>query len=387
MKRENFWRVLGAGGALAACITLAVVLGLGGAKPVNAAVIFDSLRDAIRKSLWIEIDNVSDDGITANGRVLLVFNESSPPVDGQPEDAVNDVAASFVELRVTAAEDHEDFAGLDLEAVAGVAPGNQWAFVQTHHIPASLFAETPMLALFAPMLNQGILVDLEQLDAGNASTQSVETGPGGGPVARFTFSTANDDTANDDSEKAQKETLLEFSFSTTQESDADGDSSGSTADDVNEQLHGLMFGADFQNSADTPEAQAAIEAHMQMVKNFLTGRFSPDQMTQFIDMVESSADTTTVTPNADGSFLLRASGFNFGGHASVDEDLVLEIEYRENGGIESVKLLNIGDGAGQLRFVFSDDDATAEVFDRSLFATRDGVRTINGMGDLFGGGQ
>ncbi|MCB9854033.1 MAG: hypothetical protein H6819_13105 [Phycisphaerales bacterium] len=387
MKRENFWRVLGAGGALAACVTLAVVFGLGGTKSVNAAMIFDSLRDAIRKSLWIELDNVSDEGITANGRVLLVFKDDESPAGNLPGSVDDDVAASYVELHVTAADDHEDLAGLDLEAVVGMAPGNQWAFLQTHHIPANLFAEAPMLAFFAPALNQGILLDLAQLDASNASTQSVGTGPGGGPVAKFSFSTGGNEGSSDNDEESETQNVLEFSFSTNHGADADDNANGSTADDVNDHLHGLMFGSDFHASADTPEAEAAIEAHMQMVKDFLTGRFTPEQMTQFIDMIEASADSTTVTPNADGSFLLRASGFDFGGHADVDEDLVLEIEYRENGGIDSVKLLNIGDGAGQLRFVFSDEDANADVLDRSRFSSREGVRTINGLGDLFGGGQ
>ncbi|MCA9254592.1 MAG: hypothetical protein KDA33_03100, partial [Phycisphaerales bacterium] len=99
MKREKFWKVLGAGGAMAACVTLAVILGLGGTKSVNAAAIFDSLRDAIRKSLWIEIDNVQAEGVTANGRVLLVFADRDENV--APTDANDALDASFVEIRMT----------------------------------------------------------------------------------------------------------------------------------------------------------------------------------------------------------------------------------------------------------------------------------------------
>jgi len=389
MKRENFWRVLGAGGALAACITAAVVFGVGSARTVEAAAIFDSLREAIRKSLWIEIDDVSSEGMTANGRVLLVFNEqdgdASEASDNADVNLDDDVAASFVELRVTAAADHAEYPGLDLEAAIGMRPGDEWGFMQMHHIPDTLFTETPMLRLFAPMLNNGVVVDFDKLGLGERMKHGVAPGPGGGPSANFTFSSSSAGAKGADKEEDEKGTVLSLSFGTVPEGDESGEAEGdATVDHLNEHLHGLMFGADYHDDANSPEAQAALDEHMQMVKAFLTGRFTPELMETFIDHVESSAANTDVTAMADGSFLLRASGFDFGGHAGADDDLVLEIVYRKSTGIERVDLLNLGDGAGRLGFECSDADATAPEFDRTRYVTREGVRVIDGLNDLFG---
>ncbi len=378
MKRENFWRMLGAGGALAACVTMMVVLGLGGTNKVEAAVIFDSLRDAIRRSLWIDIDDVSAEGITANGRLLLVFSENA-------EDTTDTgIAASYVEVRMNAADDHATMPGLDLEASFAIAPDNQWGYVKTHHIPQPLFTETPMLGLFAPALNSGILIDLDAIDSTNAGNV-VLGNHGGSPVAKFSFSTGSSSASSapaDDDE--QTETMLEFSVSTSEALDNANTSEDSTVDHVNEHLHGMMFGSDFQTSADSPEAAAAMESHMRMVRDFLTGRFTAEQMNEFINMIESSASETTVTQNPDGSFLLTASGFDFGEHASADNDIVMEVTYWDNSGIDNVRLLNFGEGLGTLRMTFSDDDVTADVFDRTRYASRDGTRTVNQLSDLFG---
>lgn len=390
MKRERFWQVLGGCGALAACVTVAVVLGLGGAKTVEAAAIFDSLRAAIRNSLWMEIDNVQSDDITVNGRVLLVFDDTAgDAVNANDNGDADRISASYVDLHVQASDDNPDFPGLDLEVAAGMKPGSEWAFVQTHHIPQTLFDQAPMLGMFAPMLNNGLLLDVAALDQSIGSHQSVGAGANGGPVARFTFSTGgNNDAADDVTAESDDDssTILNLSFSTTQSSDDNMPTGDDTADAVNEELHETMFGSDFHVSSDSPEAAAAIEAHMQMVKDFITGRLSPEQVQQFIDMVQQSASETTVTPNPDGSYLLRASGFDFGDFANSDDDIALEIVYRDDTGIDSVDLLNIGEGTGRLRFTFSEDDANADVFDRSRYAQRPGVRSVSSLGDLLGFG-
>lgn len=381
MKRENFWRVLGAGGALAACVTIMVVLGLGGTNKVEAAVIFDSLRDAIRRSLWIDIDDVSADGITANGRLLLVFAENAENV---PESNTTGIAASYIDVRMTAADDHATMPGLDLEAAIAIAPLNQWGYVKTHHIPQPLFVETPMLGLFAPALNSGILIDLESIDAANAG-HLMMSAHGHAPVAKITFSTGTGSASSAPAdEDEQTETLLEFSVSTSEAPDDANASEDLTVDHVNEHLHGMMLGSDFQTSADSPEAAAAMELHMVMVRDFLTGRFTAEQMNQFIDMIESSASETIVAQNPDGSFLLTASGFDFGQHANADSDIVMEVTYWENSGIDNVRLLNFGEGTGTLRMTFSDSDITADVFDRTRFESRDGTRTVSQLSDLFG---
>lgn len=383
MKRERFWQVLGGCGALAACVTVAVVLGLDGAKKVEAAAIFDSLRAAIRNSLWIELDDVQAEGITANGRVLLVFdNDGNGDANDDSTDSNTRVSASYVDLHVQAADDNPSYPGLDLEVAAGLKPGSEWAFLQTHKIPQTLFDEAPMLHIFAPMLNNGILVDVAALD----QSADVRHGPNGGPVAKFSFSAGNGDHADDGADAGHdgdSSNIVDFSFSTTQSSNEEPSNDSDAADAVNEHLHEMMFGPDFRITSDSPEAAEAVAAHMQMVRDFITGRLSPEQVQQFIDMVQQSASETTVTPNPDGSYLLRASGFDFGDFANADDNIALEIVYRDDTGIDSVDLLNIGEGAGRLRFTFSEDDENADVFDRTRYEQRPGVRTIRQVSDLF----
>jgi hypothetical protein len=314
------------------------------------------------------------------------------------------IAASYVELRVNAAANHPEFPGLDLEAAFGMKPGDGWGFIKTHHIPAKLFVEQPMLGFFAPMLNNGVVLDLDELGIGSPTSHRVVPGPGGGPSATLHFSTGGHHSVDEDGdpdadgEGEELNTFLEFSFGTTGETEdagnanagadaTDDDAGNATVESVNENFHRVMFGSFHSDASNSPEADAAIEQHVQMVEDFLTGRFTPEQMDQFIDHVEQSASDTTVTPNADGSYLLRASGFEFGDFHDADADLVLEIAYRADTGIDRVELLNLGDGPGTLRFVFSDADESADVFDRTRYSSRNGVRTIDNLGELFGGSQ
>lgn len=384
MKRKNFWKVLGAGSALAACITIVTVLA-GGTQRVNAAQIFAELRESIRKSLWIELEDVTKDGMTANGRMLIVFSDAVVE-DGASPTAADGVDASFFDMRITAADDHPEMPGLDLEVALGMLPESEWAFLQAHHLPGQLFADVPMLALFAAPLNNGVLLDLENF--GGTGGLNLNTSSGGGANAKIVFRTGGDDNdepePNADASEAEGEIETEYSFNfSTVPSETEGSSAVSVSV-ANEVIHESMFGSDFRADADSPEAQAALDEHIAMVENFLSGRFSQEDMETFIDMIEASAETTTVTPLNNGAYLLTASGFNFDGHLEADVDMSLEVEYRAGGGIDRIELINIGDGPGRMRLEFSDDDANHAVFDRTPYANRPGVRSIGHLGDLFG---
>jgi|GEM_PF-2209403 len=380
MKRQNFWRVLGAGGALAACITIVTVLA-GGTQRVNAAQIFAELRESIRRSLWIELEDVQTEGMTANGRMLIVFSDEVVDNGASPTDA-DGVDASFFDMRVTADENHPDVPGLDLEVALAMVPDSGWAFLQAHTLPSNLFSEVPMAAFFAAPLRNGVLIDLDAF--GGMDGLNLTASNNSGPTAKFFFRAGGSD-ENDESTPVSAgseetvETEFNFSFSTNPESG--DDPAVHVANDV---IHESMFGSGLQVHADTPEAQAALEQHMAMVENFLSGRFSQQDMETFIGLIEESAEVTTVTRLNSGAYLLTASGFELSGNLQADVDMSLEVEYREGAGIDRVELINIGDGPGRMRLEFSEDDASNVVFDRTPYANRPGVRSINELRDFFG---
>ncbi len=383
MKRQNFWRVLGAGGALAACITIVAVLA-GGTQRVNAAQIFAELRESIRRSLWIELEDVQTEGMTANGRMLIVFSEDVVDNGASPTEA-DGVDASFFDMRVTADENHPDVPGLDLEIALAMVPENGWAFLQAHTLPANLFSEVPMAAFFAAPLQSGVLIDLESF--GGMDGLNLSASSNTGPKAKFFIRTGGDDeneetaTQTEGSEE-ELETLFEFSFQTNPEAGDDP-----TVDVANDVIHESMFGSGLGAHADTPEMQAALDAHMAMVENFLSGRFSQEDMETFIGLIEDSAEVTTVTRLNSGAYLLTASGFELSGELQADVDMSLEVEYREGAGIDRIELINIGDGPGRMRLAFSEDDASNAVFDRTPYANRPGVRSIDELSDFFGAGN
>jgi len=380
MKRQNFWRVLGAGGALAACITIVAVLA-GGTQRVNAAQIFAELRESIRRSLWIELEDVQTEGMTANGRMLIVFSDEVIDNGASPTDA-DGVDASFFDMRVTADENHPDVPGLDLEVALAMVPENGWAFLQAHTLPTNLFSEVPMAAFFAAPLRNGVLIDLEAF--GGMDGLNVFASEGGGPTAKFSFQLGSEDeneVATPATEETE-ETVFEFSFNTNPE--ADGELIVEATNDVTPES---TFGSGLQVQADTPEAQAVLEQHMAMVENFLSGRFSQADMEAFIALIEESADVTTVTRLNSGSYLLTASGFELSGNLQAEVDMSLEVEYREGAGIDRIELINIGDGPGRMRLEFSEDDASNSVFDRTPYVNRPGVRSINELRDFFSAGS
>ncbi len=383
MKRKNFWRVLGAGSALAACITIVAVLA-GGTQRVNAAQIFAELRESIRRSLWIELEDVQAEGVTANGRMLIVFSDNVVDNGASPTEA-NGVDASFFDMRVTADDNHPDVPGLDMEVALAMVPDAGWAFLQAHALPSNLFSEVPMAAFFAPAFQSGVLIDLASfggMDGVNLSASS-----NSGPQAKFFIRTGGGE-ENDESESQTEstdeelETLFEFSFQTNPEMGDDP-----TVDIANDVIHESMFGSGLSAHADTPEMQAALDAHMAMVENFLSGRFTQEDMETFIGLIEDSADVTTVTRLNSGAYLLTASGFELSGELQADVDMSLEVEYREGAGIDRIELINIGEGAGRMRLAFSEDDATNAVFDRAPYGNRPGVRLINELSDFFGAGN
>ena len=85
---------------------------------------------------------------------------------------------------------------------------------------------------------------------------------------------------------------------------------------------------------------------MQGVRGSEAGRAGADQIQELVEMIEDDDVDVNVTRTGDGLYVLRATGFD-------DDDMlengVLEINYRENVGVESLVVRHVGRYDGTIR--------------------------------------
>lgn len=366
MKQKRIWQMLGASGALAACIAIAFAFGPGSHQRVEAAMIFNSLRDALRRSIWIEFSDIESEGVHADGRVLIVFDDEAPLND----DGQRPVRATYVDVHVEADADHEDLHGLQVEIAGASRANDRWAFIRAANLPAELIAEAPPLALFTQALSNGIVIDMSDLPQGlpfMSGQMSLADGPDeidstgvlklGVGVGEADFDEAID--LGDDADSDGFHTSMRVSIG--------GDANLSTTEE--------------SSAPGQPPSDAVLQQHLGLMEGLLTGTATAEQIEGLIDTLQASAQTVVVTPLGDGMHRLHASGFD-AEIAGDDSDVIIEITYHETNGVEFLDVSNIGEGTGRFRIEFKDAGENDPLFDRGRYATRENVQQLNANGLL-----
>ncbi len=149
-------KTLTLGMSVAAVLAFALLpfITIGGGK-VEASTILASLRQATCNALDITFSDLGDDGVIANGQIIVVFERNGQ--GKSPFDAP--ITGIFVDASVVGELGSKEAAGLDARVQASLMPGDEWIYIQSDRLPDSLAKEEPVLvALFGPMVQNGVLL-------------------------------------------------------------------------------------------------------------------------------------------------------------------------------------------------------------------------------------
>ncbi len=393
MRNHKVFTLVGASSALAACIALAVLfMGPWGQTEVKAAAIFQSFREAVSNAFSLRIENVRHDGVLVNGRALVILADEESG-GSRAVSALNDpqLEAAFVELHIQMDDDHPDAPGLDFEAAVSMRPDREWAFVKGREIPSNMWTQHPALAVMGTMARNGVLVELEG---------AMERHRGqGGMQAHLNFGQADPDQAA--AEDGKSETRLEIGLrlgggsaaTQPQGTGQNAEQGGSHWQRLHSGLHARIVGG--QSSAEHHETMlqhaadahgvspATIREHIQAVHDMFHGRMTPGQMAAVVSWIEASAGQVTVENLSNGKHLLTARDLDLDELPLGEHDraqfarVVLEISYREDTGIQTAVLRNVGEGDGVIRFERSLAMANDPVFDRQRLLEDGTVSVLN----------
>ncbi len=397
MRNHKMFTLVGASSALAACLAVAVVfMGPWGRTEVKAAVIFQSFREAVSNAFSLRIENVKHDGVSVNGRALVILSDEesdgSPPVPPLEDPRLE---AAFVELHVQMDDDHPEAPGLDFEAAVSMRPDREWAFVKAREIPMNMWTQHPGLAIVGTMARGGILVELDGAMERHRGQGAMQT--------HLNFGQADpDQTAGEEgTPESGSETRLEIGFHLGGgDAETQPQQEGQNAEEGNshwQRLHGGLHAriVGGQSSAEHHEAmlQHAADAHgvstetvrenIQAVHDMFHGRMTPEQMAAVVSWIEASAGQVSVEHLGDGEHLLTAREFDLdelplGEHDRAQfSGVVLEISYREDTGIQSAVVRNVGEANGVIRFERSHATAGDPMFDRQRLLDDGTVRVLN----------
>lgn len=303
-------RLVTAAGSAAAIVTIGVLVFLSTSPSrVEAATILASLKQTSIKGLSVTFENIGDEGARVSGRVQIRFKR-----DIDPEDLINgggiapsNLAAVYLSVDVRTDEDFDDLPGFEITAEAALSEASQWVYLRTGDISPKLLEEQPMVGVLLNMTRDGLLLDLEGTleKDGLFGKHGLDLGLGGGPGP----------------DQDQREITVGVSSKKRGGADRDADRG--------------------ENGEDDEEGIAK-----KLLADFLAGRAGADQIQELVEMIEHEDVDVKVTRTGDGLYVLRATGFD-------DDDMlengVLEINYRENVGVESLLVQHVGRYDGTIR--------------------------------------
>lgn len=107
--------------AIAASVALLVWLGIAGAEPVSAAMIFESFKHALAKSIWIDIEGIDLGNLEVSGQAYL---RRGSDAQGREDDTI------YNELHVLLKSDNTAYNDLDCVAVTCQTPETWWHFIR-----------------------------------------------------------------------------------------------------------------------------------------------------------------------------------------------------------------------------------------------------------------
>ncbi len=117
--------------AIAASVVLLIWLGIAGAQPVSAAMIFESFKQALAKSVWIETEGIDLGNLKVSGQAYL---RRGADAQGREDDTI------YNELHVLLKSDNAAYNDLDCVAVTCQTPETWWHFIRGSGGMGGLFA-------------------------------------------------------------------------------------------------------------------------------------------------------------------------------------------------------------------------------------------------------
>lgn len=356
MRNHRTLTLAGAGSALAATIAVATLLFPSPRSTVGAATIFASLRDAVNNAFRISYEDIGDDGLKVDGEVVVLYGRA----DGDASGAEERAAAVYFDAHVQADQDMPTLAGLDYELRGTFSPDTMWVYVRAGEIPQEFVESNPIAAIYLNMYKDGLLLHLDDF---RQQVQEVDWEAFLQTMAGLEQSAPGADVPTDGDLLAQARLEAERVGEAVAE--------WSTASPELLNSSPIILSTDLQLN--------------QLFGRLLTGKAGPEDFENLTTLITEAAGDVTVTPQSDGSHLLRASAFDmelFGvgpEEEALLADMTLEIAYDEDAGLLWVTLNHLGTYDGTVCFeqaevapddpMFSDrqyrDDGVTQVVDLS----------------------
>lgn len=313
------------GSAAAAAALIGAFLYLpGGDRRVEAAMIWRNLRDTLHRGFRVEMSHIRAEKFQVDGRIDLLFPQPiklAEMLDDQESQSPSEI---YCEVTLKADPDAEDVGGLQMSATGVLSDDQKWIFARVDQFPQRLAEDEPLVNLFVPALQRGVLLDIADLD-------------------------------------------LDSSTSTTSPAAADSDPA-----DANIGLNLALGGV----SASNPPAEAGKPASAEapsfggyldfnpdhMLRQLLNGTLKREDLTQLAAQMDSLARDVRVEQATDGAWVLVAQQFNLPADdpeaVALLQNAALRVEYVEGEGVRLAELLHVGEQDGLIRFSFIDAPST-----------------------------
>lgn len=313
---------------IAASIAVYVMLtAFSGATTVEAGTILHSLRQRLLDGYQVTLENVGGEGLRIDGRFVV---GAAPPQHEALAAPVGPYDALFLEARLRANGRHTPPL-VDLETAAALHSESQWLYLRLHGVSETLLERYPLAVPLAYLAQQGILVELDGVgETLGALLAALRPAWFAWPGPRPAAPAASDSAGSGDLE--------------------------------------LLLG------------------------DFLLGRADADQVDLLVRMMAQEAGSVTVSSPLRGRHVLVASGFAAPGEARQPpgdrqppdgrlDQLVLEIHYVENVGIEWAEIRNMGALRGRVRLAPGDPHELPGLLRRDRLL-RDGRTTVLRLSQL-----
>lgn len=309
--------------AAAAVIVLAVLLVTPRSAVVEASTIFGSLRQTLLDGFELTFEDIGQDGVHADGRLVVVFR--SPAAEQASAAAHFDrsgpIAESlYLELHAWAVKSDSSFDRLDVRLAAALSDARQWVYVRTAALPERLLKERPLAWLLMGLTGGGAVLELDGLwgDWNRPVTQ-------GGALC----------------EPGEAEI---------------------PGDDATSAVGGSPGVGEFPGWRLTENGDME-----RMFLDILTGRASGEQMKQVATLLAESAGDVGIAREEPGLWVLTAREFDMGsaggGDLAMLAGMVLVVKYRDGRGIVAAALENLGEYGGTLRLAPLCGGADERLFD------------------------
>lgn len=320
MRRHRILTV--ATSAVAASLVLTVLLYTPGGAVVEASTIFSSLRQTLLDGFELTLEDIGDEGVRVSGKLVLDMEGLEiTEVSGTPtiDPSKLELTAIYAELDVKADESSDELSGLDVHTVMALRADTLWIYLKMAGLPHSVLEEQPMAGVALWLTGRGMLVDLTEVR-----------------------------------DLLDIDELDIFGKPVFEESEAEFEIIG-------------LPGADGELGT--------------LFTGLLCGRAGAPEIDQLVKEFSEAARYVEVTEVEPGLHVLTARDFTPEGEDVSPEEaamlarIVLEITYREEAGVESAAVRNIGAYDGAVRIAPIKGEVDPGLFEKERLI-EPGVTTV-----------